>query len=355
MSALRQSAKALSIVLAAIAISFLSSLAVDRISFLDFYRERFSFQPGSWFAEAVSKVDSVNGCLVVGASTAREGIDAAILSERREFGSVINAATTGGNIEVLEIQAQILSRYGKHLKCVIAGVHPWLLFENDPPRVVSTGYLAHLRLNDVLELTDHSTLMLEKWDAIRLSLIPLGKHAQRLNKLVRFWIYSLQTKWREKPLALKSFEFFPGELNAPGNSLYPAGTDLLADRPELIKSRLENEYPSYVFDKGPAETSFRRALEVFKSHASQVFIVIMPDTPLIETFNKKGIPAFNRVVFQASVKIIDCSKLSLANSFFLDETHLKPSGRQILSSAISRTLGREAGSLPVEGDCEVRN
>ncbi len=208
--------------------------------------------------------------------------------------------------------------------------------------LASTGYLSHLQLRDLRQLSDHSSLGTEKALVFRSIALPLGKHAQRLNKLVRYWIWLLQAKLRAAPFELRSYENFPGELIAPGDSFYSPGVNFLVDQPGLISQRFENVYAKYRFDVGAAERSFRRALEVFKSHADKVVVVVMPDTSLMNELNREGSPSFDRVLSGSSVAIIDCSKLFSNNESFLDESHLSPSGRQELSQSIRFALGELA-------------
>ena len=162
MSGIRRVARAATIICAALLLSACVALALNQISFLNLYNAPLAFEPGPWFAEHIApSVGVPNYCLIVGASTAREGFDTEILGNYLPELKIVNAATTGGNIEVAEVQAQILSRYGIRAKCIIVGLHPFLMMAEGPPLPASTGYLAHLRLTDVMLLSDRAAVVRE--------------------------------------------------------------------------------------------------------------------------------------------------------------------------------------------------
>ena len=75
MSRLRHAIKATAIVISALSLSTLVSLNLNQINFIDLYTKRFGFDPGPWFSEHIAPaIGKPNFCIIVGASTAREGI-----------------------------------------------------------------------------------------------------------------------------------------------------------------------------------------------------------------------------------------------------------------------------------------
>src|SRR5579864_3087188 len=148
MSRLRNAGVALGLIVGSAGLSILIALALDFNQSVWLYSFRFSFLPGPWFGEriAASWSDPGRSCLIVGASTAREGFDAKQLERLLPDTAFYNAGTTGGNTSVLEIQAAILEHYGLHYRCIIVPIHPWLLFvkQEAVPNLKTTEYASQL-------------------------------------------------------------------------------------------------------------------------------------------------------------------------------------------------------------------
>ena len=247
----------------------------------------------------------------------------------------MNAATTGGNIEVAEVQAQILQRYGVHAKCIIAGWHPLLMMAENPPLLASTGYLAQLRLTDILSLSDRPAVMRESTEILETIILPLKAHADRLNKLVRSWIFQTQGKYRPHPLPVNAYEYFADEFGSGANAFYD-GTHV---RPEAVTELTRTRYQSYSYNSAAPEISFRKALALFRSEADVTIIVTMPNQDTLFELNAKGKSSYERAIEESGVTHIDCSSL-VANSYFIDDLHLDGEGRRIFSNAIGKILAR---------------
>ena len=327
------------VVFCALLLSGIIAVGIDQIGLLGLYERRFAFEPGPWFAEHLAAaVDRPGTCIIVGASTAREGLDPGLLTQSLPGVQFINAATTGGNIEVLEVQAQIVARYGLHPKCVVLGVQPWQLFAEDPPYLHSTGYLAHLRLQDVAALIDRSSMLREIRRLVRAFLIPLDKHALRLNKLVRYYIYSLQNMTRTHPLSLRAYEYFEDEFKRSEDLLYLGAPHYLVERPDDISKRFVY-YDKYTYTSTTPERSFERALDLFTVHSERVFVVTMPDSTLMSELNRKGQAAYSRILSRARITGLDCSGL-VPDEYFIDETHVDATGRRMVSTRVAQFLSK---------------
>ena len=347
MSGSRRAAKAATIICGALFLSTLVALSLNQINFLNLYTTRFAFEPGPWFSEHIApSVGKPNYCLIVGASTAREGFDTKILSEYLPELTIVNAATTGGNIEVAEVQAQILSRYGVHAKCIIVGLHPFLMMAETPPLLASTGYLAQLRLTDVLLLSDHAAVSREFSQILETVTLPLKAHADRLNKLVRFWIFQLQEEYRSHPLPLNAYEYFVDEFRSGANAYYD-GTHV---RPEALAELIRMRYQTYTYDSTTPEISFERALTLFRKEADHVFVVTMPNQEALLGLNSKGKLKYDRAIEGSGITQIDCSSL-VPNEYFIDDVHLDREGRRILSNAIGKILPKIGAAFPDRISC----
>ncbi|MCG2671609.1 hypothetical protein ACFPFP_32240 [Bradyrhizobium sp. GCM10023182] len=246
-----------------------------------------------------------------------------------------NASTTGGNIEVAEIQAQILHRYGVRSKCIILGVHPFLMMEQAPPPLAKSGYLPHVRISDVLSLSDQRAVWQETNPILQMVVLPLKTHADRLNKLLRIWIFEAQNQFRTKPLPRTSYEYFAKEFT-PGANAHYDGTH---SSPDDVAATTRMRYETFTFNSTAPEISLKRALALFHTEASLVVVVTMPTKSSLREFDARGSSSYQRVLSESNVPQIDCSKL-VADKDFIDDVHLDGRGRQILSNAVGRILAK---------------
>ena len=318
-----------------IGILMLASIGIGQISFLNFYLTRFAFEPGPWFSEhlAPALADS-NHCLIVGLSTAREGFDPAILERSVPGTKFLNGATTGGNIEVVEVQAQILARYGVHPKCVIVGVHPFLMTAEFPPLLASTGYLAHLGFPDVFLLSNRWLPRREFQQVAEAMVLPLKLHSDRLNKLVRYGMFRLQERFRSEPLSINAYEYFKDEFTSGANAHY----DDIHEAPERVAELTRARYDNYTsFTSRIPVQSFRRALAMIRKRTGTVFVVSMPNQKALAGLNARGQARYDEALGEADVVQVDCSGL-VSDEHFIDDAHLDKEGRRILSSAIGKIV-----------------
>jgi len=339
--------KAAQYVAALIGVLMLASIGIGQISFLNFYATRFAFEPGPWFSEHIAPVlaDS-NHCLIVGLSTAREGFDTALLEGAVPGTKFVNAATTGGNIEVGEVQAQILARYGVHPKCVIVGVHPFLMTAEFPPLLASTGYLAHLGFPDVFLLSNRSLPRREFRQIAEAMVLPLRLHADRLNKLIRYRMFRLQQRFRSEPLPIDAYQYFKDEFTSGANAHY----DDVHEAPERVAELTRTRYRDYTsFTSRTPVQSFRRALAMIRNRTGTVFVVSMPNQKALAGLNARGQERYDEALGEADVRV-DCSGL-VSDEHFIDDAHLDKEGRRILSSAIGKIVADATSSSARKVSC----
>ncbi len=334
MSKFRGAARAAQQIALAVGMLMLVSIGIAQISFLGLYSERFAFEPGPWFSEHIAPaMDGPNHCVILGASTAREGFDTATLESSVPGVKFLNAATTAGNIELVEVQARILARYGVRPRCVIVGVHPLLMTVSYPLVIVSTGYLAHLGIPDAFLLSDLSFLRREFTQVFRSTVLPLKLHADRLNKLVRYKVFQLQQRFRSKSLPITAYQHFDDEFKSGANAYY----DDVHAAPERVAELIKMRYETYDYTSQLPVASFRKALTMLRKEAGTVFVVALPNQNALEGLNAKGQAKYDEAIKSADIIRIDCSRL-VADEHFIDDIHLDKNGRRILSNAIGKIL-----------------
>lgn len=348
MSGSKRAMRAATIVCGSVLLMTIVSLSLTEISALRLYERSVAFEPGPWFAEHIApSIGNPNSCIIVGASTAREGFDAEALTKSLPRLLFLNASTTGGNIEVTEIQAQILRRYGVRAKCILVGVHPFLMMDQSPPLLASTGYLAQLTVADLLSLSDRAAVGREIIQILQATVLPFKAHADRLNKLLRIWIFELQSELRTNPLPLSSYEYFADEFR-PGAGAHYDGSH---SSPAAVAEMTQTRYRTYTYESNAPEASFRRALALFRAQAENVIVVTMPSQTSLRELNSSGSGSYKSAIRESGVAEIDCSSL-VPDVFFIDDAHLDVGGRRILTDAIAHILPKVMESSPSEMKCE---
>jgi hypothetical protein len=347
MPSLKPAARALLIVLAFAALTVVVAVAVDSPLLLHLYAKRFAFLPGPWFAEHLERSagDSAEDCLVIGASTAREAFDPTVLDVIVPGTRFVNAATTGGNNEVFEVQAQTIARYGLKYRCIILGMQPWVMFHKTAAgkpgvELISTEYVSNLRLWDVLSLTDRPWREFE-WPMLMTALaVPLEKHAGQLNRIVRYGMYLVYTTLIDHASSVARYERYPGELVPSRDYNYPATVNYLREDRAKVISWVQPYNKPEQYGHEEQTRSLARTLDLLSRHATTLFVVNMPDTTLADAPNAMGSPAYNAVLerFHDRLTLIDCRAGDMGEEFFLDFTHVNVRGRALMSESVGRLL-----------------
>ncbi|UVO52868.1 hypothetical protein [Sphingomonas sp. SUN039] len=305
------------------------------------YVTRFEFVPGQWFARSVIdlKRDPASTCVVLGASNGREGFDPAILARNAPGTAFVNAATTGGNNEVVDIQSTILERYGLHPRCAIAAFSTWTMFRDGSPDLAAEEYLALLDWEGVLSLTSRPLLTRKGHHIAAGLMLPLRTNARQLNLLMRVSV-SHARKRVLGPLPLNRYESYAGELQSPDTYNYQhTPSHLLADWDRLV-ARSRPFYPASRYGGAMQESAMRRSLDrLLRLTGGHVAIVVTPQTPILDPASRAAKPHFDRVVqaYAGQVALIDCTALR-DMALFVDEGHLTADGRAILSAEVGQIV-----------------
>lgn len=341
MSQIRNALIALGLILAALGASTLVALAADFRQAVRVYSVRFSFRPGPWFGEriAASLSDPDRSCLIVGASTAREGFDPKELQGLVPHTAFYNGGTTGGNASVLEIQAAILAHYGLHYRCILVPMHPWLFFskEGAVPDLAATEYVSQLDLRQLRHLSFAPLEQSSRYPILETLLVPFMKHATQVNRIIRSSIYKAHVKWFRDEMPRASYELYADELKPAPDTNY---NDIALDRDVIIRGLEQGQfYDPAIYGHQEPIVSLDRALRMFRERTDNLILVRMPDSTLQAAPNRWTLPSFNSVVtkFDGQLTYIDCSAM-FPDEFFIDSTHLTSRGRFRLSAAIGAKL-----------------
>jgi hypothetical protein len=321
------------------------------------YSHRFSFIPGLWFGEHIAALakDPEHSCAIIGQSNSREAFDPQLFDRAAPGTRFINAATTGGNNEVFEVQADILRHYQLHPRCVIIGVTLWTMYRDGSPPLAGGEYLGLLGWGDLLGLASHPLATREGPRIFAEQMLPLRTVALQLNRVLRAAVRD-ERAHLVSALPPSRYEGYPGELEPAGDYYYLNTPPQLSGHwAELVRQRR----PWYASSRygGPTQTrSMRNTLDELLSLTPHVFVVLTPQTAILDPASRQGAPYMRRVLanYAGRITTIDCSQLRNTR-LFVDDGHLDGEGRAIFSQQVSAIIAAvlSGRTPPVEPNCAV--
>jgi hypothetical protein len=325
---------------------------------LQAYAARFQFVPGQWFAKSVIDLrrQSSNSCVILGASNGREGFDPAILARNARGLAFVNAATTGGNNEVVDIQSAILERQDIRPNCAIVAFSKWTMFRDGSPDLAAEEYLALLDWGDVVSLASRPLLTRKGVHVAASLVLPLRNHARQLNILVRVGIRQIRERWLG-PLPESRYEYYENELRPGDTYHYQRTTPHLMHDWDRLVARSRPFYPASRYGGKQQEAAMRNSLDrLLRITSGRVAIVVTPQTPILDPASRSAEPYFDRVLkeYAGRVAVIDCTALrDLA--LFVDEGHLNVRGRAVLSTEVGQVVagGALSGRRLESAHCKV--
>lgn len=357
----RESFKALMLVAATAAIMLLVSRGISVLPWLGIYQNQFAFTPGDWFAWRLNDAQRApeKTCILVGASSMREGLSSSILERELPGITVVNMATTGSYsaIDAIEVQARILASKGNRYGCVLVGLHPMFLrkFDQNAYELVTTDYLAALSFTDLFDLgrrpweLPHATQIAQKY------LMPLGQQSLQLNRLVRLSLYNAHREVIDQKRPSRDFELFEGEFAPQSQSIYAGHPDVLKDIEQSYTETIkEIGWDRAEMFGGPAEASvLHHSLSLLSSITDRLVVVELPESHLFRNVEKVARAPFEAALASANVsmEVIRCKIPSDEElEHFHDAVHLNQNGMDRVSRSVSRILRmRRADDV-----CEVR-
>jgi hypothetical protein len=358
---LKSSFQAALLLLASAIVVFSLSRAISQFSFLPLYRNQFAFAPGDWFAwrlnDARSKPD--NTCILVGASTVREGLDAAKMEQIVSNTRVVNLGTTGGHsaIDSIEIQARALVGLGDRFRCIVVGLHPMFLkrFEDDSFDLVTTDYAAVLPLSGLFDLARAPWELPNRSQLAYKYLMPLGQQAFILKRLLRSWLYEAHRKLFDPNVPRQSFEETPDEFVPQPQYNYLGHPDVLKDIEESYSAEIRRIGWDRASSYGGAQeaAALEHTLRFLAAITTNLVVLEMPQSHLF-----RHVDAVSRKPYEAAISasnvpvtVIRCQiPASEELDNFHDAVHLNEFGRARVSASLARYLQALMGGSPHASD-----
>ncbi len=346
---LRQALKAAAMLIALLLICAAFSQLLRTIfwpELRDSYRHDFSWTPGSHFGRSIVtlRTNDREACVILGNSAAREALDPSILSEHFPQRAFVNAATTGGNNMVFELQARILAAHHVRPRCTILAMNSWNMFSNGAPQIATDDYLALLDWGELAALSYSPFFTREGPRVLAGLVLPLKPQGKQINRIVRERVW----KWRVaagEPLPLSRLAYFPGELDRSQTYLYAGKPDVLTTQWAELAARNREYYDPTRYGGPNEQKSLHAALGTLSHLSVETMIVILPQSPILERASRVADPAFHAALapYRSKVRFIDCSAVNVIG-YFHDEGHLNARGRIALSRALADALEGDAVS-----------
>ncbi|GGJ63875.1 hypothetical protein CDQ92_19100 [Sphingopyxis bauzanensis] len=354
MAGLREAAKASAMLIALLLIvAAFSQLLRTALwpELRDSYRHSFSWTPGSHFGGAMValRTDARGACVILGNSAAREALDPLILSSVDPKLMFLNAATTGGNNMVFELQARLLAAHGVRPRCTILAMNSWNMFSNGPPQIVTDDYLALLGWDDLAALS-YSPFLTREGPRVAAGLVlPLKPQGKQINRVLRQHIWAWRVAGGEA-LPLSRLAYFAGELDSPQPYLYAGKTDILATQRAALVARNREYYDPARYGGRKEKESLAATLNTLSRVSDDTTIVILPQSPILERASRVADPSFRAAIapYRSRIRLIDCSAVN-SSIYFHDEGHLNARGRLALSKALATALVH--GDDPSASEC----
>lgn len=321
---------------------------------LQAYAQRFSFLPGQYFGEKVRSVrdDPANTCIIIGDSKAREGFDPSLL-EQVSGTRIVNAGTTGGNNEVIEIQTAIMRRFDVRPKCIVVAISRWMMFRNGSPDLIGEEYIGLLGWSEVARLAAHPFLSKAGPRLVFSLTMPLRAQARQLNRILRVALFDLRARTLGT-LPKQSIELYENELTSVGDFKYDGIAPILKTHRDKLIDQTKPWYNPRRYGGRQQELSLRYALDEMLRLSDRVVLVDMPSTMVLDPASRLGEPYLKRVLgdYVGQLELIDCSALR-NEDLFVDEGHLTSEGRRIFTEEVGNLLRSRTSIGQLTAHCRV--
>ena len=304
------------------------------------YFQYYSFVPGQYTGYKLHQLGGLapeRTCLILGASTAREGFDLGKLEAKFPELDFLTLATTAGwnGSSVIDIQASLIPK--NKYACIIIGIHPFFTFAPDDQsyEIKITRYYSQIPLVDLIRMTrfdgDISTDELKLLGGI--ALVPNMRHAEILKEHLRYALHDLK-KLPPSPFSYKD------ERSKQMPSFVKRDT-------EQIKTHdFENPHR---YRSLSINGTLKMALKRLDSLSERLIIIDLPETPVYEEAVKASSVSFAKTVHSAvpASEYYQC-EFTFPDAYrgFVDTLHVNSEGRRHLTAALIEILkGQSEKSL----------
>ena len=316
------------------------------------YFQYYSFVPGQYTGYRLQQLAGLvpeRTCLILGASTAREGFDLEKLEEKLPDLDFITLATTGpiNSSTVIDIQASLLPK--NKFACIIVGTHPFSIYTPDDQSydLKSNNYFSQIPFLELIRMMrfdgDISIDELKLLGGI--ALVPNMRHSMILNEHLRDAFHDLKSVFSGglSDIGISRFTNI-NEDKLPSHIRYKDERSkqmqsFVKRQTERIKSD-DSESPLRYHSSGTND-ALKMALKRLDNLTERLIILHLPETPVHEKRVKASFASFAKIVRTAvpDSEFYQCEfTFSDAYRGFVDTIHVNSEGRRHLTAEVIEIL-----------------
>lgn len=315
------------------------------------YNQNYGFVPGQYVGYRLNEVaeNPQNTCVILGASTAREGIDVDVLNELSET-HYVNMGTTAswGSLGSLYIQLKALKAKEENVQCIVFAMHPFFVshFTDQSFEMLNNDYASQLSLGQAYTLpsawkTHKPRSLVAKYA------LPLAQHSEQLRKQFSFWLYKMHRAMVNGAANVALFEARVGELDIkPHYFLYDGKPNVLEKVANKKRQQMAEKgaYVSKTYEDPFVHQVFAGMLNDAKKLAKQVIILELPSSYVFTDADDAARPSYYNTIkpYAHNVSLLRCEVNRLEHhDLFHDYIHLNAKGRKELSKDLAAALKGE--------------
>jgi len=321
------------------------------------YSTYYDLIPGQYNGHRLAEANALqpeNTCLILGASTAREGFDIGQIEKLLQKTNLVTLATSAGKsaIWVIDVQSRSIPTPAKPYKCIVIAMHPFFIYEmaSDRYQIENWDYDSQLPLAERYALmVQQNELDAAGWRALMSdALLPNAKHADILEKHLRRALYDIKSKLQGDGLKRAAFEIKKGDLERLQPNIRYADSHRKKQKASLdrrIKWLAETNHADPARYQDPLAHDIMVSTLQRLSHKTERLIVLdMPATPVFDTTLEVSRPAFEKSLRESDV-LRHYYRCSLQNEDrylgFVDSIHVDSNGRAALSASLAAILAED--------------
>ena len=320
-----------------------------------FYFQHYNFTPGQYLGYRLQQLNNMSAdetCLLLGASTAREGFDIVFLEDALPQTNFVTLATTAAGtspLAVVNIQAHSIpaDRY----KCIVIALHPFFIRKFDSYELKVSDYRSQLTYASIIRLLNFDGhLSFEDADIIANNLfIPSSKHSGILKKHLQLAVYEL----RKNVFGLTDSDKRYINRNLTRTNTHIVYSDTRkANQAKYISRRAKriedlNQDNPKLYNHRKVLNLFVDMLQRLHSLTDRLIIITLPETPVIQPTTAAAEQYFHSSIRRSEVtaELYRC-EMPFDDPYrgYVDSIHVDSEGRKLLTSSLLSILQRATSS-----------